>query len=64
MRRVTAKPPNILTAVSTMAAAAAPGVVRPDELIRWDALVAIALTCVNMFGGFAVTRRLLAMFRN
>ena len=36
---------------------------RPDELIRWVAVVAIALTCVNMFGGFAVTRRMLAMFR-
>ena len=36
---------------------------RPDELIRWVAIVAIALTCVNMFGGFAVTRRMLAMFR-
>ena len=36
---------------------------RPDELIRWVAIVAIALTCINMFGGFAVTRRMLAMFR-
>jgi NAD(P) transhydrogenase subunit alpha len=36
---------------------------RPDDLIRWVALVAIALTCINMFGGFAVTRRMLAMFR-
>jgi NAD(P) transhydrogenase subunit alpha len=36
---------------------------RPDELIKWVAVVAIALTCVNMFGGFAVTRRMLAMFR-
>ena len=44
-------------------AAAAAGATRPDELIRWVALVAIALTCINMFGGFAVTRRMLAMFR-
>jgi NAD(P) transhydrogenase subunit alpha len=36
---------------------------RPDELIRWLAVVGIALTCINMFGGFAVTRRMLAMFR-
>jgi NAD(P) transhydrogenase subunit alpha len=36
---------------------------RPDELIRWLAVVAIALTSINMFGGFAVTRRMLAMFR-
>jgi NAD(P) transhydrogenase subunit alpha len=36
---------------------------RPDELIRWVAIVGIALTTINMFGGFAVTRRMLAMFR-
>ena len=36
---------------------------RPDELIRWVAVLGIGLTAVNMFGGFAVTRRMLAMFR-
>jgi len=36
---------------------------RPDEMIRWMAIVGIALTSINMFGGFAVTRRMLAMFR-
>ena len=36
---------------------------RPDALIHWLALAAIVLTAVNMFGGFAVTRRMLAMFR-
>ncbi|MBL8486644.1 MAG: Re/Si-specific NAD(P)(+) transhydrogenase subunit alpha [Rhodocyclaceae bacterium] len=36
---------------------------RPDEWIRWLAVVGIALTTINMFGGFAVTRRMLAMFR-
>ena len=36
---------------------------RPDELIRWLSVVGIALTSINMFGGFAVTRRMLAMFR-
>jgi len=36
---------------------------RPDELIRWMAIAGIGLTCINMFGGFAVTRRMLAMFR-
>ena len=41
---------------------AAPGD-RPDELIRWMAVAGIALTSINMFGGFAVTRRMLAMFR-
>ncbi|WP_326537960.1 Re/Si-specific NAD(P)(+) transhydrogenase subunit alpha [Pseudorhodoferax sp.] len=36
---------------------------RPDELIRWLAFAALVLTAVNMFGGFAVTRRMLAMFQ-
>ena len=39
------------------------GEVRPDAIIRWLAVVGIALTAVNMFGGFAVTRRMLSMFR-
>jgi NAD(P) transhydrogenase subunit alpha len=39
------------------------GVGRPDEWIRWLAVAGIALTAVNMFGGFAVTQRMLAMFR-
>jgi len=41
----------------------AAGLVRPDVLIRWIAIVGIALTSINMFGGFAVTRRMLMMFR-
>jgi len=36
---------------------------RPDTWIRWIAAAGIALTAVNMFGGFAVTRRMLSMFR-
>jgi len=36
---------------------------RPNEWIRWLSVVAIALTTVNMFGGFAVTQRMLQMFR-
>jgi len=36
---------------------------RPDTLILALAVVALALTAINMFGGFAVTRRMLAMFR-
>jgi NAD(P) transhydrogenase subunit alpha len=39
------------------------GTVRPDDLIRWIAIVGITLTSINMFGGFAVTRRMLMMFR-
>ncbi|EGI77310.1 Re/Si-specific NAD(P)(+) transhydrogenase subunit alpha [Hylemonella gracilis] len=41
----------------------AEGASRPDGLIRWLAAAALVLTAVNMFGGFAVTRRMLAMFR-
>jgi NAD(P) transhydrogenase subunit alpha len=36
---------------------------RPDSLITWVAAAGIVLTAINMFGGFAVTRRMLAMFR-
>jgi H+-translocating NAD(P) transhydrogenase subunit alpha len=36
---------------------------RPNQLILGLAVFALALTAVNMFGGFAVTRRMLAMFR-
>jgi H+-translocating NAD(P) transhydrogenase subunit alpha len=36
---------------------------RPAQLILGLAVFALALTAVNMFGGFAVTRRMLAMFR-
>ena len=41
----------------------APGISRPDEVIRWLAVGAIVLATINMFGGFAVTQRMLAMFR-
>ena len=36
---------------------------RPNTLILAMAVVALVLTAINMFGGFAVTRRMLAMFR-
>lgn len=36
---------------------------RPSGLIGVLAALAVALTAINMFGGFAVTRRMLAMFR-
>jgi NAD(P) transhydrogenase subunit alpha len=35
----------------------------PNEWIRWLAVGGIVLTAVNMFGGFAVTQRMLDMFR-
>ncbi len=36
---------------------------RPETWILGLAVVSIALTTINMFGGFAVTRRMLEMFR-
>ncbi len=39
------------------------GLNRPDDWIRWLAIGAIVLATINMFGGFAVTQRMLAMFR-
>ncbi|GAB2603996.1 Re/Si-specific NAD(P)(+) transhydrogenase subunit alpha [Ramlibacter solisilvae] len=36
---------------------------RPTLWILGMAVLALALTAINMFGGFAVTRRMLAMFR-
>ncbi len=41
----------------------AEGVTRPEALIQIMAGLGIALTAINMFGGFAVTRRMLEMFR-
>ena len=37
--------------------------VAADALIRWLSVAAIVLATINMFGGFAVTRRMLGMFR-
>ncbi|CAG4885292.1 pyridine nucleotide transhydrogenase, alpha subunit [Georgfuchsia toluolica] len=41
----------------------AEGMAAPNEWIRWLAVGGIVLTAVNMFGGFAVTQRMLSMFR-
>ena len=41
----------------------AEGATRPDLWIRLLSGGAIVLTAINMFGGFAVTQRMLAMFR-
>ena len=42
---------------------AAGAAARPSGLILWLAVAGIALTAINMFGGFAVTQRMLSMFR-
>jgi H+-translocating NAD(P) transhydrogenase subunit alpha len=53
----------IIGALVQIAPPALAGVSRPDTWIRWLAVAGIALTAINMFGGFAVTQRMLAMFR-
>jgi len=53
----------IIGALVQIAPPAMAGVSRPDEIIRWLAVAGIGLTAINMFGGFAVTQRMLAMFR-
>jgi NAD(P) transhydrogenase subunit alpha len=42
---------------------APPGEAARPGIIRWLAIAGIALTAINMFGGFAVTQRMLSMFR-
>lgn len=39
------------------------GMTQPDVMVRWLAIGGIVLAAINMFGGFAVTQRMLAMFR-
>ena len=39
------------------------GLARPEDWIHWLAVAGIALTAINMLGGFAVTQRMLEMFR-
>ena len=41
----------------------AEGMGQPDQWVRWLAIGGIVLAAINMFGGFAVTQRMLAMFR-
>ena len=53
----------IIGALVQIAPPAMAGVSRPDEIIRWLAVAGIGLTAINMFGGFAVTQRMLSMFR-
>jgi H+-translocating NAD(P) transhydrogenase subunit alpha len=52
-----------LTGVAGFLDAVGLGVERPAGWILGLSVVAITLTTINMFGGFAVTRRMLEMFR-
>jgi NAD(P) transhydrogenase subunit alpha len=53
----------VIGALVQVAPPLADGITRPELLIKVMAAAAIALTAINMFGGFAVTRRMLEMFR-
>jgi len=52
-----------LVQVAPPMTAGAPGADRPAAWILGLAVTSLALVTINMFGGFAVTRRMLAMFR-
>jgi NAD(P) transhydrogenase subunit alpha len=55
-----------IIAIGALVQVAPPDVIgldRPEAWIRGMAVAAVVLTAVNMFGGFAVTRRMLSMFR-
>ncbi len=49
--------------IGALVQVAPPGEAGRPEIIRWLAVAGIALTAINMFGGFAVTQRMLSMFR-
>jgi NAD(P) transhydrogenase subunit alpha len=51
------------SSVTGLVASLVSGSARPDDWIRGLAVFALVLTAINMFGGFAVTQRMLAMFR-
>jgi len=53
---------SIITIGALLQVAPPPVEGRLDEVILWIAVVGVALTSINMFGGFAVTRRMLMMF--
>jgi len=49
--------------VGALIAAAAVGIGAGGEVSKWLGLVAVVLASVNIFGGFAVTARMLAMYK-
>ncbi len=49
--------------VGALIAAAAPVLGAAGEGARWLGLLAVVLASINIFGGFAVTARMLAMYK-
>ncbi len=51
---------SVIVVGALIASSAAAG---GSEVSRWLGLLAVVLASVNIFGGFAVTRRMLAMYK-
>ena len=49
--------------VGALIAAAAVGLSDGGTVSKWLGLVAVVLASINIFGGFAVTARMLAMYK-
>ena len=49
--------------VGALIASVAPLAAGGDSLPKWLGLAAVAMASVNIFGGFAVTARMLAMYK-
>ncbi|WP_375288892.1 proton-translocating transhydrogenase family protein [Sphingomonas sp.] len=49
--------------VGALIAAAASGIGTGGAASKWLGLLAVVLASINIFGGFAVTQRMLAMYR-
>jgi NAD(P) transhydrogenase subunit alpha len=49
--------------VGALVASAAPVIGAGGEVAKWLGLAAVAMAAVNIFGGFAVTERMLAMYK-
>ena len=49
--------------VGALIAAAAPVVGSGGEAAKWLGLTAVVMASINIFGGFAVTARMLAMYK-
>jgi len=49
--------------VGALIASAAAGIGSGDAVSKWLGLLAVVLASINIFGGFAVTARMLAMYK-
>jgi H+-translocating NAD(P) transhydrogenase subunit alpha len=49
--------------VGALIAAAAPIIAAGGTIAKWLGLIAVVLASINIFGGFAVTSRMLAMYK-